>query len=325
MLLVLLAVACAARCGDQPPVDAGDHTCAVPGFAGRDYTLHLPPSWRAGTPLPVVLALHGGGGKKEGMGRITCAGGDTSDPSCLDAVADREGFAVVYPDGTAGLLGRTWNAGGGTDGWRCVSGAACKDGVDDLAYFDALLDDLEAAVAVDTARIYATGLSNGAAMTHRLACERADRFAAIAPVSGANQFAAAGSCTPSRPVPVLHVHGTDDPCWSYAGGAGACLQKDGGVYVSVDASMAGWADRDGCDGGTTEEALPDLADDGTNVTRVSWGGCAADVQLLRVDGGGHAWPGGYQYAKVDTVGVVSEDVVASDLIWAFFAAHPMAR
>src|SRR5262245_1348699 len=108
---------------------------------------------------------------------MTCPGGDESREQCLLHLADREGFAVIIPDGTSGALldSRTWNAGGGQNGWKCVSGKACKEGVDDLAYFRALLDDVERAVGIDTRRVYSIGLSNGAAMSHRLACELSDR------------------------------------------------------------------------------------------------------------------------------------------------------
>lgn len=320
-----------AACG-TPPEDCGaaasgaggaDRVCAVPGWEGRDFLLHVPEGYDPAVPVPVVVVFHGGGGDKEGALRLTCPEGEEGDDGCLVALADREGFAVVAPEGTGSLFGmHTWNAGGGVDGWRCVSGKACEDGVDDLAYVDALLDEVEAAVAVDADRVYATGISNGGAMSHRVACERADRFAAVAPVAGANQLAAATGCEPSRPVPVLQIHGTEDPCWAWDGGDAACLQKDDDVYVSVDESMAGWATRNGCGGAAGTEALPDAEDDGTTAIRHTWPGCAADVELLEVVGGGHTWPRGWSYLSERRIGPTSQDFSVNEEIWAFFAAHP---
>lgn len=328
-LLVLAAgaSACGARAEDcgQAPAGAGaaDRVCEVPGWKRREFLLHLPTGYDPAAPVPVVVVLHGGGGDKEGALRLTCPEGEEDSDDCLLGLADREGFAVVAPEGTGGLLGHTWNAGGGEDGWRCVSGKACKDGVDDLAYFDDLLRELGDTVNVDPARVYATGLSNGGAMSHRLACDRADVFAAVAPLAGANQLAVAQGCAPSRPVPVLHVHGTEDPCWGYEGGDGACLQDDGDVYASVDESMAAWAGINGCAGEPVTAELPDTEDDGTTTTRHTWQGCAAATEHLEVVGGGHTWPGGWSYLRERKIGVTATDWRANEEIWAFFSANPM--
>jgi predicted esterase len=131
---------------------------------------------------------------------------------------------VVLPDGT-GLRPlrnvRSWNAGGGTDGWQCVSRGACQQGVDDGAFFDQLLVELARVVPVDARRVFLTGLSNGGAISHRLACERPSVVAAIATVGGTNQYTAAGGRCAAR-VPVLAIHGSDDPCWGYETGTAAC-------------------------------------------------------------------------------------------------------
>lgn len=302
-----------------------DETFQVPGWRDRDYLLHLPPGYDGSAETPVVLAFHGGGGKKEGLNPTSCRGGEEGAETCLLSVADAHGFIVVAPDGVdaRGVRGRSWNAGGGEDGYRCVGGRACEDQSDDVAYVDALLDELDRALLVDADRIYATGISNGAAMSHRLACERAEVFAAIAPVAGANQAQAWPGCAPTRPVPVLHVHGTEDPCWGYDGtiSESLCETDDGRRFMDVETSMAGWRERNGCVG-TTEEALPDVASDGTSVTRVSGEGCQADTVLLRVDGGGHTWPDGWQYLSEERIGRVSQDIEGSQEIWAFFEAHP---
>lgn len=309
------------RCEDGAPGD--QRSCPTPGWTDRAFDVRIPDDWDGATPLPVVFAFHGGGGRRRSAQSVTCPDGDVDDPACLGAEATARGYVIVFPDGTGARPLRnirTWNGGGGVGAWQCTSGGACKSGVDDVAYFDALLDEVGRFVPVDPARIYATGLSNGGAITHRLACERADVLAAIAPVGSGNQYAAAGGACDVQ-VPVLAIHGTDDPCWRYETGSAACAQDDGKDKIGGITSTEAWATRDGC-GAVVEEALPDRdPDDGTTVTRLTWQGCDADVQLLRVEGGGHTWPGGDPYLGTDTVGRVSHDVDGSAEILDFFDAH----
>ncbi len=319
---MLLLLACASDCDRHAPQAGVESACRVPGWAGRDVLVRLPAGWTGG-PLPLVLDFHGGGGRNDGADRTTCPDGDLDDPGCLSGVADAEGFAVASPNGTPKLLGtvRSWNAGGGEGEWRCVGGEGCAQGVDDVQYVNDTLDLLGALFPVDTTRVYATGISNGAAMAHRLACDDADRFAAIAAVSGTNQAEAVPGCTPARAIPILQIHGTEDPCWGWDGAAGPCLDDgESGRFVSVDASMDGWATRMGCTGQPTEVALPDLTDDGTTAARLTWPGCAAPLELIRIDGGGHTWPDGRQYLSEEKIGRVSHDVAGSQVVWDFFAA-----
>ncbi|MCX5746251.1 MAG: hypothetical protein NT062_27555 [Proteobacteria bacterium] len=201
-----------------------------------------------------------------------------------------------------------------------MSGGACKAGVDDLRYFDDLLVELGATIPVDAARVYLTGISNGGAITHRLACQRPDRIAAIAPVAGANECADDGDPCDAR-VPVRAFHGTADPCWAYDGGDGACLQDDGAPKTAVAATMAGWAARNGC--APTSTDAPRAArdpDDGTTATLRTWDGCAAATELFVIDGGGHTWPGGWPYLGEDRIGRVSHEVDNADIL-DFFDAH----
>ena len=181
-------------------------------------------------PLPVLLAFHGGGGSAQGFQKY--AG--------LDAVADREGFVVVYPDGS-GRLGRrllTWNAGG-------CCGSAREDRVDDVGFAIRVLGDLARDLPLDRTRVYATGHSNGAMMAYRLAAEAAERIAAIAPVAGAMQLA---TFAPARPMPVLHVHSVDDPRALYRGRPGSALSVHAHARRAhaVEAELARWAALDGC-------------------------------------------------------------------------------
>lgn len=323
-----LLLSCARDC-TVAGVEPGDQVCRVPGWAGRNAIVHLPAGW-AGEDLPVVLAFHGGGGKKEGMERTTCADGDEDAESCLSAVADREGFAVVYPDGTPKVLGsvRSWNAGGGDDGFRCTGGRACEEDVDDMAYVDDLLDTLGAAFPLDATRVYATGISNGAAISHRLACDRADRIAAVAAVAGENMASAVPGCVPSRPVPILQIHGREDPCWMWDGTVGPCLGGEPGEdrFVSVDESMAFWAESLGCSGeGPSDYSfVKDEQERTFTVTRRPWEGCAASLELLDVDGMGHAWPGGWQYLAEEKIGPAGAPLDGTGMVVDFFLAHGLA-
>jgi len=312
------------------PDGAAERSFAVAGWPDRDYDLALPPAHRCGVPLAVVVVFHGGGGNKENMRKITCPGGDLASDGCLDRVARAAGMAVVFANGTASRGGgiisrggiRTWNAGGGRDGYICASGPACTSAVDDVAYTRALLADLSHRIEVDGRRVYATGFSNGAAMAHRLACEAADRFAAIAPVGGQNQFALAG-CTPAARIAVLDIHGTLDRCWPYEGGEGGCLAS--GRYVSVAETLAGWAARNGCEATPERTTLPPRAavNDGTQVVRLAYRGCTrGSVEHLQVVGNGHYWPDGHAYARPRLLGgAMSHQLDTARAMVAFFAAN----
>lgn len=301
----------------------GVSSCAVPGWDDRDYTLVLPDAYDGSAAVPVVLALHGGSGNRDGAARLTCADGTPDDPTCLHVQAAARGWAVVYPDGTPDRAGgerRYWNAGGGRDGWRCVGGNACEDGTDDVQYVRDLLDDLRGRVNVDATRVVVTGLSNGGAMSHRLACELSDRITAIAPFGGGLQLTTSGTCAPERPVAVLYTHGTEDPCWPYAGGAPDCpIGRSEGDFVSVERTLAGWSAVLGCAGTPTEDTLPDTVDDGTTTTRVAYAGCAAPLVHLKVVGGGHTWPQGYAYLGERVVGPVPQDW-GNEVLWTFLDA-----
>ncbi len=297
--------------------------CPMPGWLDRAFTLHVPPAWDRRSELPLLYVFHGGGGNRDGASRVTCPGGARSHADCLPAKATAAGYVVVLPDGTGTRPirnSRSWNAGGGRGEWQCVSGPACRSGADDLGYLDELHTEVARIVAVDPRRVYATGLSNGAAMSHRYACERPARLAAIAAVGGNNQHAAAGGACAAG-VAVLQIHGTKDPCWFFSDSTEACAQRDGKRKVGVEASLGGWRARNGCGEGTTSEALADTADDGTRSERVRWQGCAGDVELVRIEGGGHTWPQGFAYLPADVVGPVGRDFDADDIILEFFGAH----
>lgn len=326
VLLVAGLTACApdryGECGRDDATPGSSHDCIVPDWLDRSFELDVPAGWNGSSALPVIVLFHGGGGNRQSANKTTCPDGDEDSPQCLVALATSRGYAVVIPDGTGtrplrGL--RTWNGGGGND-LQCTSGAACKSRVDDFRYFGDLLAAVSAAIPIADKRVYLTGISNGGAMAHRLACEAPERVAAIVGVAGANEFADDGGPCDAR-VPVRQIHGTGDPCWPFDGGAKACLQDDGEPKTSVAVTMEGWRARNGCDATHADAMRPDRdATDGTTVTVRTWPACAATTDLLIVNGGGHTWPSGNAYADADVIGRVSREVTNLDII-EFFDAH----
>jgi len=281
------------------------------GYTDRAFDLHVPESWDGSSVLPVIVALHGGGGYKGAAETVSCPDGDRSDPRCLANVASARGYAIVYPNGLGSrpLRGvRTWNAGGGVNGYVCGFGNACKLRSDDVGYIEDVLDEVARALPIDTARVYATGISNGGAMSHRLGCEARARFAAIAPVAGANLFAdSGGACDVTTPI--LNIHGTGDSRWRYEGGN---IRE--GYWSGAEETMENWRVRNGCSEAFIDEAI------GQSSTRRRWQGCTVATEHIRVDGGGHTWPSGHQYFSVDLIGPVNFDF-GSEVIVDFFDAH----
>jgi polyhydroxybutyrate depolymerase len=276
----------------------------------RSYWLHVPPrpAGTAPAPLPLVIAFHGGGGRAEQYQRY--AG--------LDFVADRERFVVAYPDGT-GRLGRrmlTWNAG-------ACCGAAHRGGADDVAFARALVDDIAIRTPIDRTRVYATGHSNGAMMSYRIAVEAPDLVAAIAPVGGAMNLPGA---VLSVPMPVLHIHSVDDPRALYAGGLGPPfpMTRNRVLHNGVEAELDKWISTDGCNAEpTTREERTDQAT-GHTATHLSWAPCAsgATVELWKITGAGHGWPGGAAPLPERLVGPDTHVISASEEIWKFFSRFP---
>lgn len=290
----------------------GSQECAVAGFPDRPIVVYAPVAAET-TELPVVIFLHGGGGNAQNAQSTTCATGDAGDATCLHAVGQREGFITVYANGyrpSTALNLRTWNAGGGST-YACASGAACRDGSDDIAYISAVIDQVAADFAADSSRVYVVGFSNGAAMAHRVGCELPGKVAAIAAVSGANEIGADGACEPPSPVAVMHIHGTADVCWTYVTSREACADRDplpkAGVVESTDA----WVAALGCDTVPAPSTMPDLdPTDGTTTSAATYGRCqgGVEVRVLTVRGGGHVYPQGAKVREPrDRTDVVTKD------------------
>lgn len=266
----------APACPDEP-LPPGDHTIEVQhdGYA-RSAILHVPPGVDGTAPAPLVFNFHG----------FTSNAGQQVLFSGMNTLADAEGFLVVYPDG----INSSWNAG-------ACCGDAMSQNIDDVGFVRALHAELTTRACVDARRVYSTGMSNGGFISNRLACEAADLFAAIGPVSAVNGMDA---CSPSRPVPVIAFNGTADILVPY----------DGGGFISVAESFAGWAERDGCPGAPA----PDMAAGAASSETYARCSDGAQVTQWTLEGMGHCWPGN----PLCPFGAASTDIDANGEMWAFF-------
>ena len=270
----------------RPELTPGDTTRAmVAGGIERWYILHIPSNYDASRPIPVVLIFHGFKLKAEDMIRITG----------FNTQANSAGFVAVYPQGSGKQP--AWNGG------RCC-GEAQKQNVDDVGFIRLLLADLGKVINVDTKRVYATGFSNGAIMSYRLGCDLADQIAAIAPVSAAQETEI---CQPSRPLSVIHFHGTADKLNPYDGGS---------RFTSVKDSIQFWVNQDDC------PTQPKAERSGSIVHDI-YAPCVqgTSVELYTIESGEHAWPGGEAVSA--EIGKPTTEISATSLMWEFFMAHPL--
>ena len=292
------------------PLQLGDHELSLRhGDRDRSYIVHVPPGADKLKRLPLVLNFHGGGGRAKTQ----------KDYSRMDGLADKEGFLVVYPNGTGGLAGRllTWNAG------TCC-GYALDNKVDDVGFVLALLRHLEGFVPIDRDRIYATGLSNGAMMAYRLAVEASEQIAAIAPVAGGMVVE---RTTASRPVPVMHFHSVDDRRALYRGGLGPPFPMTNRrvPHPDIERVIAQWASHNGCPSEPTisAELKGREGSPKSNHRAIKYvhGPCreGTEVALWKMSGAGHVWPGGLPDYLPRLLGPSTDIVDANVEMWKFFS------
>jgi polyhydroxybutyrate depolymerase len=193
--------------------------------------------------------------------------------------------------------------------------------VDDVAFVRAILDDVASFQPLAKQRVYATGMSNGGIFTHYLATKLGDRLAAIAPVAGGITDELALHFPPPQALPVLIVHGTEDRIVPYGGGA---VLRTRGNVIPNERAVTLWREAASLPAKGEQDLLPDSDPaDGCRVARSRWQRGASEVQWLRVEGGGHTWPGGLAYLGERIVGRTCRDIDASELIWSFFKAHTL--
>lgn len=295
-LLVAALLACPAAA--ENVAAPGDHRMTLQhGTQDRMYLLHVPKGYDPARPLPLLIALHGGGGSMDYM---------ASDRYGLVAKAERENFIVVFPNGYSRLPGgrlATWNAGG------CCAQALERQS-DDVGFIRQMLAELTQRLAIDRQKVFATGMSNGAMMAHRLACEMPDAIKAIAAIAGTDNTT---QCTPKAPVSVLVIHAKNDDHVPFGGGRGTASMpavKDT-AFTSVPQTVARWTERNGC------SAPPVRTLERPGAYCEKYPGCRAqaEVELCVTDGGGHSWPGG---TKTRAAEAPSTALSANDVMWDFF-------
>jgi len=276
------------------------------GYGGltRTYVVEAP-RWLDGiTAVPLLVVLHGSGQTADEVRRATQYG---------QLVADL-GFLAVYPE----AVGLNWNDG------RDVPGFPSYDlDVDDVGFIGAVIDRVSGGFAVDQQRVYVAGLSNGALMIHRLALEAPERFAAAAAVAGAMPENLLDLPPPNAPMPMLIMNGTSDEVVPWEGGAIFYEELFIGTLVSVPDTVAFWVAHNECIQPAQMTALDDTAPgDGTRVYEEYYapGPDQAEVVFYRIEGGGHAWPGG-TYGIYSLTTTVSQDMDASRVIWEFFSKY----
>jgi polyhydroxybutyrate depolymerase len=293
---LLCAIACAATNVLPAQSFAGDTGRRAIEVAGvrRSYLLHLPPSHPPDEPMPLLLVFHGGGG----------TGSNIAEHTGLSPAATRRGYAVIYPDGVNGY----WS-----------DGRAARAGADDVGFVRLLLDSLRRELPFDSRRIFATGISNGAGMAFRLACDLPGTFAAIAPVAGGLPAELENRCSVAAPVSLLMFQGTLDRLMPYDGGD---LSLGRGRVLPVATTASLFARVNGCSDQPVIAAEPDTVTDGTRVRRSTYPECrdARDVVLFTIEGGGHTWPGGPPVGR--SVGRVTRDLDATRVMLDFFDRHP---
>jgi len=275
----------------------------ISGGLNRCYLLYVPSQYDPSQSVPIVISYHGFASNPSGQ----------VDISRWNEIADTGNFLVVYPQGTGFPL--RWNSFFPND-WSSV---------DDVAFTRALLKDLESTFLIDKARIYATGFSNGGALVHNLACEMSDTFAAVGIVS-APITEPQLDCNPTRLVPLMAFHGTEDLIVRYDGTSLSLpflnnrrKSGPGGFsYVSANSWTKRWAERNHCD--LIPEELPAQG----NVTGLRYTGCLQDAEVIfyTITGGGHSWPGGGPLPGW-LVGEINNDINASAEMWSFFEKHPL--
>ena len=260
----------------------------------RDYRLYIPDVYDGSTSVPLVINLHG----------YTSNGFEQEVYGDFRPIADTANFILVHPEGTLDNSGTTfWNA-----------FESPNETVDDVGFLSVLIDSIATEYNIDMNRVYSTGMSNGGFMSYKLACDLSYRIAAIASVTGAMMDPTFVPCNPAHPTPVMQIHGTADPTVPYLGSVGV---------LGVEAAIDYWVDYNNCSSTAIETAVPNVdPTDGCTADHFLYedGDAGSSVELYRINGGGHTWPGSNPFIAI---GVTNRDFSASSEIWRFFSQYQL--
>jgi polyhydroxybutyrate depolymerase len=300
-IILVLALACKKTNNTPPPYgEAGSYTDSlmVDGYS-RTFIVTLPQGWNSGM-LPLVFALHGGGGTAEGMETLTG----------LESLSLSENFLLVYPQG----FQNSWNDGRPT--------TANQLGINDLNFFKAMVTQLSSKYKIDQRMIYCTGISNGGFMASTMAFLLGNIFAACA-VDAATIDSVVITSIPIS-VSMMFLHGTDDPFVPFSGGTTTIGEATTGVFVSHDQAVAKWVSIDACNSTPVITNFPDSAGDGTTITESDYKNGLKGTEVIgyTINHGGHTWPNGWQYLPEAFIGKTTRNLDANSVIWNFFKTHP---
>lgn len=269
----------------------------------RDYILHLPKNY-GNELLPLVMVFHGGGGNSTQVKNHTK----------FNKLSDKESFIVVYPN----AVDKNWNDG--------RIGEKLPMNRDDVKFISMLIDTLVKNYKVDSKRIFSTGISNGGFFSFYLGLKLSDKILAIAPVTANIAKNLAEEYKPEYPLSLLLINGTKDPLVKYDGGA-VGFGEDGfgrGESISTDATINIWVKNNECAVSPLIEHIDNKdKDDKCTAQKFIYSGCKNNTEIIfiKIDGGGHTWPGASQYLPKFIVGTVCNDFNATEMIWQFFKSR----
>lgn len=257
----------------------------------RNYRVYVPAAYNGTTSWPLVFDLHG----------YTSSALNEQLYSNFMPIADTAHFIIVYPNGTL-LSGQPfWNAGFGAT-------------VNDVQFISNLIDSISGQYNIDANSVYSCGMSNGGFMSHTLACELNDKIAAIASVTGSMSLLQKATCVPNRAVPVMQISGNADGTVAYAGST---------TSLHIDTLVEYWLVNNNCNLTPVFAAVPNTnLTDGCTAEHYVYSGGDMDssVELYKIIGGGHTWPG-----SPFTIGVTNRDFNASLMIWLFFRKYHLTQ
>ncbi|MEM7185308.1 MAG: alpha/beta hydrolase-fold protein [Bacteroidota bacterium] len=276
------------------------------GGRERTFFLHLPADYSPNSTYPLVIALHGGGGKAKLFNRST--------RRRFNELADIEKFIVVYPQGVK----KSWN----DNSKRDTLGYARRWKVDDVGFIRKMIDQLEAEYSIDPSHIFACGISNGGLMSLTLAVELPEKIKAIGMVASNFSEAQSMEMDASSKFSMIMIHGDQDRIFPYEEGEIKVFRKTRGKVLGVQKSIELLCEINGNNPNGVGRELPDpSANDGCTAEQIVYPNTndpSLKIELIRVKGGGHTWPGGTQYLPKSMVGRVSRDFNACDALWTFF-------
>ena len=272
----------------------------------RTFFVHLPKNYTPQTKYPLVIALHGGGGTAKAFNRGT--------RGRFNELADKEDFILVYPQGVK----KSWN----DNNKRDTLGKARKLNIDDVGFLRKMIQKLENDYSVDSNNIFACGISNGGLMSQTLAAELPEKIKAIGMVASNFSKAQTDEMQSATPFSMIVIHGTEDPLFPYEEGVIQVFKKSRGRVLGVKKSIFFLAAINGNDTIGIVRSLPNpVLMDGCTTEQIVYPNPKNPnykIELIKVIGGGHTWPGGTQYLPKKLVGRASKDFNACDALWEFF-------